>query len=270
MAISSASSSSNAFFHLSANDPLTTHETRRIVALAEKIMSLASDKFSQIPTTEIFIENDPCFPSAASSIPKKNIVCWNVGYQKDHPSSDSVKIFWLIIEKLNVISCKKFEFLNELVKNGDFSKDQFVELWESVEHQNAIYAQDLLNRAADLEMIEPSGFTQICKDFSLYYMMQQYAGHTDHISAAYDQLCQMYDLPITHYNGTFPISIENLNEQENKDILFLFDCKRLIKESEGMEFKNTLMFIVLNMQEPGPIAETISLLFSKELSGDFS
>lgn len=239
------------FYQVIHSVPITKQEKelKSVVWVAEKVMALAPDIFSKIPITEIVLVDESHSSNPAWSVPGKNVIFWNSTYMMENNCPIDLQVFWLILEKMNILSAEELKRANDDVLFEGSSKENYVRQIERLEHRNALVAQKLVFRAAKEGLIESNRESFVAQSFETYFMKQQFLGHSDIISQAYDQLCEDNQIQTTAFNGTFPLSSSSLDDKTAEAIDLLLKLKILQEKDPNGSRSRSLIPFMINMYQ---------------------
>lgn len=126
---------------------------------------------------------------------------------------EGVFICSLIFELHNASTDGRFKQLYQMAKQGQISKEKYVENVERMEHQNALNASTILDKGIRLGIFDNSARWFILRDFNDHYRVQQMHGHSAWIARNYDRLRNEQSQP---YRGSV---YENLPSQDKKTLM---------------------------------------------------
>lgn len=109
-----------------------------------------------------------------------------VNMSKKH--SEGQKIAAIFFEMHNASTCRRFLELDTKACQGKISKRNYVESVEKIEHQNAVIASSLLEKAIARGIYPQDARWPILRDFRDHFQLQQQMGHSSQIACSYDTL----------------------------------------------------------------------------------
>lgn len=130
-----------------------------------------------------------------------------------HNQKEGVFICSLIFELHNASTDRHFKQLYQMAKQGQISKDKYVENVERMEHQNALNASTILEKGIRLGIFDTDARWFILRDFKDHFRVQKMHGHSAWIAKNYDRLRQQQSQP---YKGS---EYENLSAQDKKTLM---------------------------------------------------
>lgn len=128
-----------------------------------------------------------------------------------HNQIEGVFICSLIFELHNASTDRRFKQLYHMAKQGQISKDSYVENVERMEHQNAINASTILEKGIRLGLFDKDARWFILRDFKDHFRVQKMHGHSAWIAKNYERLRNEHSQPYKEY--------ENLSPQEKKTLM---------------------------------------------------
>jgi hypothetical protein len=151
-----------------------------------------------------------------------------------------VLICSILFEMHNAKSDRRFKQLIGMARNGQLSKEQYVEKVERMEHENALNCSLLLEKGIKSGIFNQAVRWPIFRDFEDHYKLQQIEEHSLWLANAYDNIAP--NGRRSQYMGTLP----KLSTQDKKDVLRYLVIKNKLESVS--EIDNQKAYVALQKE----------------------
>jgi hypothetical protein len=168
----------------------------------------------------------------------------------------------ILFELHNAASTNELKAHFDQAGSGRYSKEQFVEAIERMEHRNALAAQNLIDQGVLKGYFPQSSRIFHFDNFDDYYALQQLFGHSQWIAERYDHISPRHQVP---YKGT----ISQLPLHTRQDRLLFLDYLAMKNEPELAQLSERLNWLEKRFAKASSneIA-MLNFLFTADLEGN--
>jgi len=175
-------------FHLSAfasDYPL--YYSEELKPTVEKVESLPEGS----AVIEQVLKQGPLTIAVNKKYPKDFIGYWSSDHRtiyisKNSQTSECTLITALLMELHNALRTDQIEVLHHLATQKRINREQFIEEFEAVEHQNALDAKHLIQVGVQKGLFPYGCSFNIAEDFREHLKIQYQMGHSQWVGTIYD------------------------------------------------------------------------------------
>lgn len=107
----------------------------------------------------------------------------------------------ILFELYNAKQNQRFLHVDNLARNHQISKEEYIERVEYLEHQNALAVSKLIECGIEKGYFPPQSRWLIAKDFKRHFSIQKRSGHSDAVAGFYDSMMRRYYKDFYRYMG---------------------------------------------------------------------